>query len=167
MPTNPGVPQRLLRFPSEENKEWELVEGLYARLGLSSIEALPDEVSRVDPSTAICRANDKLKQTFQEGEKFAPVYRQANSELLCVPTGLIFIILNEGFELEVCIGQISNAEFSVEKKSPTGGAWLGHQSGSIGSALNCFPKLFEIKEIQSVEPQFLLQRALRGACDPN
>ena len=163
MSPNFAVPHRLYRLPHEENKEWELAEDLYARLGVASVGALADEVMRVDATTAVCRDNQKLDQAFQEDDQFAPVYRLATSEQLCVATGLVFVILNEGFKLEDCIEQISNTEFSVEKRSPAGGAWLCHQSGLVVPALIRYEKLAEIEAIQSVEPQFLMQRTLRNS----
>jgi len=158
VPLNSDFPQRLFRFPKEANKKWELVNDLYAWLDLDRVEPLPDEVARIDPKTAICKVKENIEQVFQDGNQVAPVYRFGANGTLCVPTGLIFIILNEGCSIEECSEQISAAEFLIEKQSPAGGAWLRHQPGSIQSTLSCFGKLVEIEAVQSAEPQFLMQR---------
>ena len=156
-----SFPRILSRFPTEANEKWELVVDLYALTDLDSAELVSGEVLRIDRKIAICSANTNIERVFQTNDQVAPVYCLANNGSLGVPTGLIFIVLCDNYCLEECKEKIMVAGFLVNNQSPTGGAWLGHKSDSIHSALNCYRDLVRIEEIESAEPQILMQRAIK------
>ena len=107
MASNFDFPQRLCCFPSQATKEWELDETLYARLELEKAEPIPSEVARIDLKTAIFQVKENIEHAFQNNNRAAPVYRLINHGTLCVSTGLIFVVWNEGDGMEECSEQIS------------------------------------------------------------
>ena len=162
MSSDLDFPVCIFRYPTEQNHhQWELVEQLYAWLEVDQDVSYPNEVGRIDASIIVCRVESNPADDDQVGSR-APVYRAASGKI-CVATGLIFVALNEGFTIEDCQSDLNKAGFEIQKRSPAGGVWLGHQSGSIQAALSCYSALAEFKELQSVEPQLLMQRAARNS----
>jgi hypothetical protein len=96
-------------------------------------------------------------------QTLSPVYTPQGSESLAVPTGQVFIRFREGDVAEAHRSAIAEAGYEIAQMldyAPQA-AWLNAESGSVADALAGIDKLRAIANVESVEPQMLMQRSLR------
>lgn len=97
------------------------------------------------------------------GQAISPVYAQAGSEELVVPTGALFLRVRTGDRAKDRRAALEQAGYriaSVPDHAPEA-AWLRATSGSIAEALDGLGRLRELPGVESVEPQLLRRRAHR------
>ncbi len=97
------------------------------------------------------------------GQAISPVYAQAGSDELAVPTGAIFLRVRTGDRANDHCAALEQAGFHITQvpdHAPEA-AWLRATSGSIADALGCLDRLRELPGVESVEPQLLRRRTLR------
>jgi hypothetical protein len=111
----------------------------------------------------VCRAAPGEDSESLETGDFGPVYRIGEGGPLAVPTGRVFVRFDERTSLASRREEIERTGFVIQQPlsyAPQAG-WLTPQSGRITDALQHFPKLAQLANIQAVEPQMLMQRELR------
>ena len=157
MAKNKNYPKRLKFHSGGETHEWELVNGLIAKLNVQDEIPIEHEVMRLEPGIAISKVPDDQDST-EEGDNEAPLYKVGTNGAPGVATGLIFVRPIDGIALEDCRESVKKAGFEIEKTSPSGGFWVRHQTGSIKASLIEYQKILEISDIQTAEPQLLMKR---------
>jgi hypothetical protein len=98
-------------------------------------------------------------------EDVLPVYSAGKEGPIAVPTGRVFVRLREGVRPDERRRQFADAGFEIEKILPyaPGAAWLRPAEGGVGEALDRMTVLEELPDVVHVEPQMLLERALRDS----
>ena len=97
------------------------------------------------------------------GQAISPVYAQAGSDELAVPTGALFLRVRTGDRANDHGAALEQAGFriaSLPDHAPEA-AWLRATSGSLAEALGGLSRLRELPGVESVEPQLLRRRAYR------
>jgi hypothetical protein len=97
------------------------------------------------------------------GQAISPVYAQAGSDELAVPTGALFLRVRTGDRANDHRDALQQAGFRIAQvpdHAPEA-AWLRATSGSIAEALGGLSRLQELPGVESVEPQLLRRRAHR------
>ncbi|MEA5443328.1 hypothetical protein [Cyanobium gracile] len=97
------------------------------------------------------------------GQAISPVYAQAASDELAVPTGALFLRVRQGERANdhrAALEQLGCRITSLPDHAPEA-AWLRASSGSIADALGCLGRLRDLPGVESVEPQLLRRRAHR------
>lgn len=97
------------------------------------------------------------------GQAISPVYAQAGSDELAVPTGAIFLRFRQGDSAAAHRAELEQAGCriaSLPDHAPEA-AWLRASSDSIADALGCLGRLRGLPGVESVEPQLLRRRAHR------
>lgn len=125
-----------------------------------------------DEALAVVR--DDAKGTFEVYDKPArggalkagevgPVYSVGRDGPLAVPTGRIFIRLAEGVRPETRRSQFASAGFEIERtlSYAPNAAWLTPKEGGVARALSGLADLAKTPDVVHVEPQLLMQRALK------
>lgn len=97
------------------------------------------------------------------GQAISPVYAQAGSDELAVPTGALFLRVRPGEQATAHRAALAQAGCRIDSAPDHApeAAWLRASSGSIADALNRLPRLRELPGVASVEPQLLRRRAHR------
>lgn len=93
----------------------------------------------------------------------SPIYTLQSNNLLVVPTGLVFIRFAEGVKVESRQDAIAQAGYEVAESlsyAPQA-AWLKARSGKMVDALTGISQLEALPDVENVEPQMLMERALR------
>jgi len=96
-------------------------------------------------------------------EKLSPVYALVPGGSPAVPTGLIFIRLADGIPVSKLQEEIKDAGYEVAESlayAPNA-AWLRARSGTIEKALAGLKVLGNLPQVESVEPQMLMESARR------
>ncbi|BDI17670.1 hypothetical protein ANSO36C_34720 [Nostoc cf. commune SO-36] len=93
----------------------------------------------------------------------SPIYTLQSNGSLAVPTGQIFIRFAEGVEVESQREAINQAGYEVAQSLPYAphSAWLRARSGKIVDAIAGISQLEAIANVESVEPQMLMERGMR------
>lgn len=123
----------------------------------------PEAVTTIGEEISVLRADPASIQDSRPDEQLTPVYALGGGERYAVPTGLVFVLLDEGTEIGQCEQQIRNAGYEVVRRleyAPNS-AWLRSRSGEIDEALNGLKKLDAIPQIKNVEPQMLMASVRR------
>ena len=97
------------------------------------------------------------------GQAISPVYAQAGSDELAVPTGALFLRVRTGDRANDHCAALEQAGFRIAQvpdHAPEA-AWLRATSGSIAEALGGLSRLRELPGVESVEPQLLRRSAYR------
>ena len=97
------------------------------------------------------------------GQAISPVYAQAGSDELAVPTGALFLLVRTGDRAKDHRAALEQAGFRIAHlpdHAPEA-AWLRATSGSLAEALGGLSRLRELPGVESVEPQLLRRRAYR------
>ncbi|WP_375470950.1 hypothetical protein [uncultured Nostoc sp.] len=118
---------------------------------------------------AILRLNDGAIAVFSgepnqsEQGILSPVYTLESNASLAVPTGLVFIRFAEGVDVESQHEVINRAGYEVAERLSYAPhtAWLRAKSGNIVDAIAGIYRLEAIANVESVEPQMLMERSLR------
>jgi len=96
-------------------------------------------------------------------DKISPVYSLVPGGSPAVPTGLVFIRFADGVAVEQRTEEIKHAGYEVAESlayAPNA-AWLRARSGSIPDALAGRDTLEKIADVESVEPQMLMEATRR------
>lgn len=95
--------------------------------------------------------------------KLGPVYALQPGGAIAVPTGLVFMRFAEGTTVEKHLEEIKQAGYEVAESLSYAphAAWLRARSGKMADALAHLDALEKIPEVQSVEPQMLMESARR------
>lgn len=96
-------------------------------------------------------------------QTLSPVYTPQGGESLAVPTGQVFIRFRENDTAEAHRNALEEAGYTIAQTldyAPQA-AWLRAASGDIADALAGVSKLGAIANVESIEPQMLMQRSLR------
>lgn len=91
------------------------------------------------------------------------VYTLAQGGSLAVPSGLVFIRLADGLDVNENTEAFADAGYEVAERlayAPNA-AWLQARSGDIADALNGLEELRKLSNVESVEPQMLMESVLR------
>ncbi|MDZ8188651.1 MAG: hypothetical protein RMX96_27830 [Nostoc sp. ChiSLP02] len=93
----------------------------------------------------------------------SPIYTLEPLGSPAVPTGLVFIRFAEGVNVESQLQAINQAGYAIEQTLPYAPhtAWLRHQSGNIANAIAGISQLEAIPNVESVEPQMLMERSFK------
>lgn len=93
-----------------------------------------------------------------------PVYSAGPGGPVAVPTGRVFVRLAEGIGAEQRRDAFAAAGFRIEQtvSYAPNAAWLRPATGGVAQALSGVPALSNLPDVVHVEPQWLLERALRG-----
>ena len=96
-------------------------------------------------------------------DKLSPVYALVPGGSPAVPTGLIFIRLADGIPIGKLKEEIRRAGYEVAESlayAPNA-AWLRARSGKIEDSLGGLKALEKLPDVESVEPQMLMESARR------
>ncbi|MCS7056487.1 MAG: hypothetical protein NZM18_10010 [Thermoflexales bacterium] len=95
-------------------------------------------------------------------EEVTAVYR-GDGNLLCVPTGRIFIRLEEGLRAEDFADAFRKLGFVIAQSLPYAphAAWLEREDGDAAAALRSVSALEQLPQVRNVEPQLLTARTWR------
>ncbi len=96
------------------------------------------------------------------GEGVSAVY-QGNGGVLVVPTGRVFVRLNEGARVEAHAPAFRKLGFVITQSLPYAPhvAWLEREDGDAAAALRSVGALEKLPQVCNVEPQLLAARAWR------
>jgi hypothetical protein len=95
--------------------------------------------------------------------KVSPAYSLVPGGSPAVPTGLIFLRLAEGVAIDERKKEIAEAGYEVAEPlayAPNA-AWLRAVSGDIADALGRLEALEKMPDVESIEPQMLMESARR------
>jgi hypothetical protein len=154
-----------------------LVEFPVYRSVMSSKDIFSSYPARVQAGASYRRATgyygvlDGEEVTIFKGEpeegktskRIVPVYRLEPGGGMGVPTGLVFLRLAEGVDIEEHSQEINGAGYEVAERlsyAPNA-AWLRAESGSIEDALDGLARLGSVPDVENFEPQMLMQSARR------
>jgi hypothetical protein len=92
-----------------------------------------------------------------------PVYSAGPDGPLAIPTGRVFVRLAEGVRVEDRRPAFEAAGFQIDRLLPyaSNAAWLRPAQGGTAAALPLATDLGKLPDVVHVEPQLLLQRALK------
>ena len=99
----------------------------------------------------------------EESLIWTPVYGHDDNDLPAVPTGLIFIELKEGQQVEKKQDLLLNKGYLIQEtlKYAPHCAWLVPDQGGIAEALSNMPNLMQIPGVLNVKPQLLRPRSFK------
>jgi hypothetical protein len=105
----------------------------------------------------------KGKATAAEAHEAGPVYSAGAGGPLAIPTGRVFVRLEEGMSPEKMRPAFSAAGFEIERTLPyaPNAAWLRPLDGGAAQALERLGDLEKTHDVVHVEPQMLMERAKR------
>lgn len=92
-----------------------------------------------------------------------PVYSAGPDGPLAIPTGRVFIRLTDGVRPEQRQPQFAAAGFEIERTLSYAphAAWLRSRDGGVEGALRGLDALKNVPDVIHVEPQMLLERAMK------
>ena len=149
------IPESLTTKSEASEQEWLLVPEFFAQ-EVAANKKLETELLRVSPHVAIC---SRSPETKVDGNAL-PVYRAGKQGPIAVASGRIFIRFSPDIKLADMEEALNELGYKIDEVSETGenAGWLWHHSKSCSDSLNNFPKLRGLKEVDAVEPQFIMQR---------
>ncbi len=157
----------LLDYPTRLRASTEHPEVVYTRAeGYHAIKNAP----RAQERSAVLTIKDDndgsyviLKGEPQAfGEEVSAVY-QGNGGMLVVPTGRVFVRLDEGASAQAYAQAFRKLGFVITQLLPYAphAAWLEREDGDAAAALRNVGALEKLPQVCNVEPQLLAARALR------
>ncbi|BCX05904.1 MAG: hypothetical protein KatS3mg053_3842 [Candidatus Roseilinea sp.] len=95
-------------------------------------------------------------------ESVSAVYR-GDGGALYVPTGRVFVRLDEGARAEAYADAFRKLGFVIAQSLPyaPNAAWLEREDGDAAAALHSIGALEKLPQVRNVEPQLLTMRSLR------
>jgi hypothetical protein len=138
--------------------DYYAVTGEVERLRSTDIQFDSDEdrltVRRKQPDESISASSNS---------RISPVYRLGDRGPLAVPTGKVFVRFKDRDSLEKHRKEIERAGFKVVQSLPYApqAGWVEPSSGKIEDAITRFDTLNQIRGVEAVEPQMLLERQRR------
>jgi hypothetical protein len=156
------LPEKLL-VGSERSGTFELRAGLRAVRRPAGSEG-PDALAVIPDDAATCYAIvDGEAGRRGAGREEGPVYSAGSGGPLAVPTGRVFVRLAAPLRPGQRRAELAAAGFEIERElayAPQA-AWLRPAAGGVEAALRGLDALARIPGIEHVEPQMLLERALK------
>jgi hypothetical protein len=97
------------------------------------------------------------------GEEAGPVYSAGPDGPLAIPTGRVFVRLQDGVTPDTKRQAFGAAGFAIERTLPyaPNAAWLRPTEGGVAGALAGLSALENTPDVVHVEPQLLMQRVAR------
>ena len=139
----------------------------------SGYYALHNLQSETEASGAVTTLNDGMIAIFSGTPQtsrssapdvvISPVYALQPGGSLAVPTGLVFLRFKEGVAATSKQADIQAAGYTIDNIPPYAPhtAWVRSQSNNIADSLSGVDRLEQISDLENIEPQMLMQRALR------
>ena len=111
----------------------------------------------------VLTGNPETIDIFEASLIWTPVYGHDDDDLPAVPTGLIFIQLEEGQQVEKKRGLLLKKGYCIQEilKYAPHCAWLVSDHGDIAEALNNMPNLMRIPGVINIKPQLLRPRSFK------
>ena len=159
-----GFPQQIpinLRAGAGTDK---MMPGYYAIHGQQTRPAAPKAAQVLnDGAIAIFEGSPDKETIAAARDKLSPVYTLVPGGSPAVPTGLVFIRLAEGVPVSKLKEEIEGAGYEVAESLAYAphAAWLRARSGKIKDALAELKALQKVPNVESVEPQMLMESARR------
>ena len=156
-------PRKLPASSKEGAPDYELAQDLYAVHRKQAAPAQPAELLLEDGKIAIFKVEANGPASSAEGGKVGAVYRLLPSGSLAVPTGRIFIRFAEGIDANASKEKLIKAGYEVTETlayAPNA-AWLQAKSGDIADSINGLARLEKLPDVESVEPQMLMESVRR------
>lgn len=101
------------------------------------------------------------KSDATDNTQISAVYKAGPS--LAVPSGLVFVRFAKDVAAESQRSALKRAGYAIDDVPPyaPNAAWVRDSDGDIAAALNHIGALEKLANVENVEPQLLMQRALR------
>ncbi|MFN4292665.1 MAG: hypothetical protein ACK4JD_00875 [Thermoflexales bacterium] len=156
----------LLDYPMRLRASTEHPEVIYTRAeGYHAIKNAPHAQER---GAVLAIKDDDGSYLILKGEPktlsdaVSAVY-QGNGGMLVVPTGRVFVRLDEGVSAEAHAQAFRKLGFVITQLLPYAPhvAWLEREDGDAAAALRNVGALEKLPQVCNVEPQLLAARALR------
>jgi len=128
----------------------------------SSIETF-EAVAVMEEEAIVIFSGTPTDRNIASAATLSPVYTLQPSGSLAVPTGRVFVRFAETVSIESRQAAIQTAGYEILEHVPYAphAAWLQARSGNIADALANLSQLMTLPDMKNVEPQMLMQRALR------
>ena len=143
---------------------YKLMPGYYAIHGTQPGPLARDAVHLFnDGAIAVFEGAPDQSTLAATPERLSPVYALVPGGSPAVPTGLIFLRLATGVSVDKLKDEIKGAGYEVAESlayAPNA-AWLRARSGNIEDALAGLEALEKLPQVESVEPQMLMESARR------
>lgn len=156
-------PRKLAASSKAGAPSYTLVPELYA-VHRQQVEAgaQPEQLLN-DGKIAVFKVEPNREPTTAVKDKVSPVYALTPGGSLAVPTGLVFIRLADGLDVNSIKEEVSNAGYKVTEtlSYAPNAAWLQSRSEDIADGLNGLAALAKLPNVESVEPQMLMESARR------
>jgi hypothetical protein len=92
-----------------------------------------------------------------------PVYSAGPDGPIAVPTGRVFVRFAEGVRADERRDALTALGFEIERTMSyaKNAAWVSSADGGVAHALERLPQLESLPDVMHVEPQLLMERALK------
>lgn len=161
----------LSNYPTRLRASTAHPETIYTRAaGCHAVKsASPLRQQNVDKRRIMALEDDGDIYQIFEGEpkrltgEVTAVYRCSDGSSLCVPTGRVFVRLEEGLRVEDFAEAFRKLGFVIAQSLPYAphAAWLEREDGDIAAALRSVSALEQLPQVRNVEPQLLSARVWR------
>lgn len=154
-----GFPREIEFDTNSGRTRYALAQGVYAVHGgkvggepLLRLESEGIEVHEGTPPTEV-----------PHGTVITPAYRLGPQGPLAVPTGAVFVRLEEGHRLEALQERLADVGFTLTQVLPYAphAGWARASSGRVQDTLEKFTVLLGLESVAAVEPQLLTERRKR------
>lgn len=155
-----SFPQQLRVSSRPGAQTYSLMPDYYAIHGQQPGQSAPDAAYLLNDATI---AVFKGSPDAAAPNKLSPVYTLVAGGSPAVPTGLVFIRFAEVVPVVERQEEIKKAGYEVTESlayAPNA-AWLRARSGNIAAALAGLEALEKLPDVESVEPQLLMESARR------
>ncbi len=161
-----SVMSNLSDYPTRLRASTEHPEVIYTRAkGYHAVKNAPRAQAK---DAVLALEDDDSTYLILEGEpktlseEVSAVYRGSGGTLV-VPTGRVFIRLDEGTRVEAHAHAFRKLGFVIAQSPPYAPhvAWLEREDGDAAAALHSVGALEKLPQVCNVEPQLLAARALR------
>jgi hypothetical protein len=152
-----GFPKRLTASSAAGSPIYILEPALIA---LHQGARVPNRKATVDfPAERIAVYPREAVEAVPKNARIAtsPVYRLGEGGPIAVPTGLVFVRLQEALPIDTRRDQLQRAGFQLIEPAPKAphAGWVQATDGGIAAALSSLKKLAALAEVVHVEPQML------------
>lgn len=157
-------PQKIEVSSRPGAQSYTLMPGYYALHGQPSGAGAPDPAYLLNEGQiAVFEGLPDQGTVASAPDKLSAAYSLTPGGSPAVPTGLVFIRFADGVKIGERTQEIKEAGFEVAETlayAPNA-AWLRARSGDIADALNGLRAVEKISNVESVEPQMLMETARR------
>ncbi len=156
-------PRKLAAGSKLEAVVYSLMPDRYAVHRQQSQAAVPGAEHLLDEGKVAIFKGQAPSVVAEADERLSAVYTLTTGGTLAVPTGLIFVRLADGMDVNDSNKEFANAGYEVVERlayAPNA-AWLRARSGAIDAALNGIDGLVKLPNVESVEPQMIMESVRR------